>query len=170
MRVENDILIPELARLLNEGKEVRFTPSGISMRPFIEGDQDSVILAPLTQEPCIGDILLVRVTNPQSPITNHQSPIIYVLHRLVRIDTRHPSPVTHHPSTLSPLYILQGDGNLQGEEHCRRQDIIGRVKRIEYPSGRRKCLTRGRLWHCLFPLRRWLLKIYRHSWLKCFYK
>ena len=163
MRVENDILIPELARLLNEGKEVRFTPSGISMRPFIEGDQDSVILAPLTQEPRIGDILLAQVQT-------HDNHPVYVLHRLICIDTRHPSPVTHHPSTLSPLYILQGDGNLQGEEHCRREDIIGRVKRIEYPSGRRKCLTRGRLWHCLFPLRRWLLKIYRHSWLKCFYK
>ena len=173
MRVDNDILIPELARLLNEGKEVRFTPSGVSMRPFIEGDQDSVILAPLTQEPCIGDILLVRVTTPQSPITNnqspitnHQSPTIYVLHRLIRIEGS-----IHQTSNIKhQTFILQGDGNLQGEEHCRREDIIGRVKRIEYPSGRRKCLTRGRLWHCLFPLRRWLLKIYRHSWLKCFYK
>jgi len=186
MRVDNDILIPELARLLNEGKEVRFTPSGVSMRPFIEGDQDSVILAPLTQEPCIGDILLVRVTNPQlpptnhqspitdhqspitnhqSPITNHQSPTIYVLHRLIRIEGS-----IHQTSNIKhQTFILQGDGNLQGEEHCRREDIIGRVKRIEYPSGRRKCLTRGRLWHCLFPLRRWLLKIYRHTWLKIKY-
>ena len=172
MRVDNDILIPELARLLNEGKEVRFTPSGVSMRPFIEGDQDSVILAPLTQEPRIGDILLVRVTNHQSPITNHQSPITnhqspitYVLHRLIRIEGS-----IHQTSNIKhQTFILQGDGNLQGEEHCRREDIIGRVKRIEYPSGRRKCLTRGRLWHCLFPLRRWLLKIYRHTWLKIKY-
>ena len=47
MKIANEILIPELARLLATGKEVRFTPSGVSMRPFIEGDRDSVILAPL---------------------------------------------------------------------------------------------------------------------------
>ena len=29
MKIENDILIPELARLLNEGKEVRFTYSNL---------------------------------------------------------------------------------------------------------------------------------------------
>ena len=200
MRVANDILIPELARLLQDGKEVRFTPSGVSMRPFIEGDQDSVILAPLTTQPRIGDILLVRVsdikhqtsnikrsiTNPQSPgtssrqtggvasaekgqspITNHQLPITYVLHRLIRIT---------NPSSLpsgegrGEAFILQGDGNLQGEEQCRLEDIIGRVKRIEYPSGRRKPLTRGRIWYHLFPIRRYLLKIYRHSWLRWLYK
>ena len=37
MYIANDILIPELTRLLNEEKEVRFTPAGTSMRPFIEG-------------------------------------------------------------------------------------------------------------------------------------
>ena len=58
MKVANDILIPELARLLAEGKEVRFTPSGVSMRPFIEGDRDSVILATLKRAPRRGDILL----------------------------------------------------------------------------------------------------------------
>ena len=178
MRVANDILIPELARLLQDGKEVRFTPSGVSMRPFIEGDQDSVILAPLTTQPRIGDILLVRVTNPQLPGTSSrqtggvasaekgQSPITYVLHRLIRIEE---NPLASRLSPLA-LYILQGDGNLQGEEQCCLEDIIGRVKRIEYPSGRRKPLTRGRIWYHLFPIRRYLLKIYRHSWLKWFYK
>ena len=60
MRIANDILIPELARLLADGKEVRFTPSGVSMRPFIEGDKDSVVLAQLTRAPRVGDILLVQ--------------------------------------------------------------------------------------------------------------
>ena len=146
MKVANDILIPELARLIGEGKEVRFTPSGVSMRPFIEGDKDSVILAPV-QTPRIGDILLAQVTNTPSPI--------YVLHRLVRVE--------------GGIYILQGDGNLQGEEQCARANIIGVVTHIETPRGRRKPLTRGRLWHWLFPCRRFLLKIYRHTWLKWCY-
>ena len=147
MRVENDILIPELARLLNEEKEVRFTPSGVSMRPFIEGDKDSVVLAPLGRLPKRGDILLARVTGYAGRRT-------YVLHRLIRIEGK--------------LYILQGDGNLMGEEQCRLEDIIGRVVRIETPNGRRKPLTRGCIWHALYPVRKWLLKIYRHTWLKMY--
>ena len=144
MRIENDILIPELARLLATGKEVRFTPSGVSMRPFIEGDKDSVILAPV-EVPRIGDIILAEVETLCGRKT-------YVLHRLVRIE--------------GDKYILQGDGNLSGEETCVRADIIGRVKQIENPNGHKKMLTRGRIWYVLRPVRKWLLKIYRHSVLK----
>lgn len=39
--VANDILIPEIAQMLAEGREVRFTPTGNSMRPWIEGGRDS---------------------------------------------------------------------------------------------------------------------------------
>ena len=148
MRVENDILIPELARLLNEEKEVRFTPSGVSMRPFIEGDKDSVVLAPMRRLPRRGDVLLARVTASTGRRT-------YVLHRLIRIE--------------GDTYILQGDGNLMGEEQCKREEIIGQVIRIESPKGRRKPITRGIIWHALFPVRKWLLKIYRHSILKWCY-
>lgn len=149
MKIANDILIPEIERLLKDGKEVRFTPSGVSMRPFIEGDRDSVILTSLTRSPLIGDILLVRLesNSPMSPT--------FVLHRLVRIE--------------GDTLVLQGDGNLVGEERCGASDIIGIVKRIESPSGRRKPLIRGRLW---YAVRRWrwlLLKIYRHSILKWYY-
>lgn len=142
MRIENDILIPELARLLASGKEVRFTPSGVSMRPFIEGDKDSVILAPVNDRPKRGDILLVKATT----LCGRQT---YVLHRLVRIE--------------NDVFFLQGDGNLSGEEACSLGDIIGRVVRIENAKGRRKMLTRGYLWFWLKPVRKWLLKIYRHT-------
>ena len=150
MRIENDILIPELARLLAEGKEVRFTPSGVSMRPFIEGDKDSVILSPLDRLPKRGDILLVQAET----LCGRQT---YVLHRLVRIEGA---------ETSEPLYILMGDGNLSGTESCTRADIIGRVIRIESPRGHRKLLTRGRLWYFLRPCRKYLLKIYRHTIVK----
>ena len=142
MKIANDILIPELARLLTEGKEVRFTPSGVSMRPYIEGDRDSVILAPLKRAPRIGDILLAEVETLCGRKT-------YVLHRLIRIE--------------GETLVLQGDGNLGGEERCQIADLIGLVVRIENPKGRRKPLTRGRLWYWLKPVRKWLLKIYRHT-------
>ena len=147
MKIANDILIPELARLLAEGKEVRFTPSGVSMRPFIEGDQDSVILKVLTRPPRRGDIVLAQTQTLCGQTT-------YVLHRLIRIE--------------NDTYVLQGDGNLAGEERCALGDIIGRVIRIETPSGRCKPLTRGYLWHLLKPVRNYLLKLYRHSILKLY--
>lgn len=146
MKVENDILVPELARLLAEEKEVRFTPSGDSMRPFIEGNRDSVILTALNRPPRRGDILLVHATQPGGQPA-------YVLHRLVR---------TEHDEQ-GELLVLQGDGNLQGEETCRSTDVIGRVRRIENPKGRAKLLTRGWIWHALLPFRGFLLKIYRHT-------
>lgn len=142
MKIENDILIPELARLLSEGKEVRFTPSGVSMRPFIEGDKDSVILAPLNRAPQRGEILLAQVQTLCGRTT-------YVLHRLIRVE--------------GEQLTLMGDGNLAGTETCLRADVIGIVTRIESPKGRRKPLTRGYIWYILRPLRKWLLKIYRHS-------
>ena len=148
MKIENDILIPELARLLSEGKEVRFTPAGVSMRPFIEGDKDSVILAPLNRAPRRGDILLAQVQTLCGRTT-------YVLHRLIRIE--------------GEQLILMGDGNLAGTEVCSRGDVIGVVTRIESPKGRRKMLTRGYLWYILRPVRKWLLKIYRHTIIIWFY-
>ena len=146
MKIANEILVPELARLLTEGKEVRFTPSGNSMRPFIEGNRDSVILTPLIRAPRRGDILLVQTVQPSGQVT-------YVLHRLVRMEH----------DEQGELLVLQGDGNLQGEEICRPKDVIGRVRRIENPKGRAKLLTRGYLWHALLPFRWFLLKIYRHT-------
>ena len=167
MRIENDILIPELARLLAEGKEVRFTPSGVSMRPFIEGDKDSVILAPLTREPKRGDIVLAHAVMSDKSTT-------YVLHRIVRIEqspiSKHQTPITNHQLPIS-AYILQGDGNLQGEESCLREDILGYVVAIEKhppisnlqsPIVSHPSPFMARLWYYLRPFRPFLLKIYRH--------
>lgn len=153
MRIANDILIPELGRLLKEGKEVRFTPSGVSMRPFIEGDQDSVILEAVTASPRKGDVLLASVLTQAGTQT-------YVLHRLVRIEKGMQGEA---------VYVLQGDGNISGEERCGYADIIGRVIRIEAPSGRRKPMVRGRVWYAVRRWRPFLLKVYRHSILKWCY-
>ena len=141
MVIANDILIPELARLLHEGKEVRFTPSGVSMRPFIEGDRDSVVLAPINRAPRRGDIVLASVVGSRGAT--------YVLHRLIRVE--------------GERCVLQGDGNVAGTEVCKVSDLMGRVVRIENPKGHRKPLTKGFLWYRLRPIRRYLLKIYRHT-------
>ena len=137
--IPNDILIPQIAALLQEGKEVLFTPTGNSMRPFIEGGQDVVTLRKLPHIK-VGDICLAQIS--RSPA--------YVLHRVIRIE--------------SDQITLMGDGNLQGEEHCTADNIVGTVIRIQTPKGFRKPLTRGRLWYQLRKWRRILLKIYRHTY------
>ena len=149
MRVENEVLIAELARLLAEEKEVQFTPSGNSMRPFIEGDEDSVVLAPMVRKPRRGDIVLAHAT-----AANGRK--VYVLHRIVAIKQYGDSTV----------YVLQGDGNLSGFERCSSDDIIGRVIRVLTKDGQRKWQTRGIIWCRLRPIRKYLLKIYRRLFRK----
>ena len=144
--VANDILIPEIASLLREGKEVLFTPTGCSMRPFIEGGRDTVILrAPHNVK--VGDACLARIPLPDGGHT-------FVLHRVIRVD--------------GGSVTLQGDGNLAGEEHCSVADILGTAVLVRSPRGCRKPLTRGWLWrHVCRPRRLWL-KLYRHTILKLY--
>ncbi len=138
--VANDILIPEMARLLAEGKEVVFTPSGNSMRPWIEGNRDTVSLIKKTA--CrVGDIVLARIPLESGGCT-------YVLHRIIAVNDKE--------------VTLMGDGNQVGVEHCTTDDIFGTVVRITGSHGWPKPLTRGRLWRALLPKRSFLLKIYRH--------
>ena len=166
--VENDILIPEIRAILLEGRDVRFTPSGVSMRPFIEGGKDAVVLRHLPSVR-VGDICLCDLGER------------YVLHRVIAVapaqqldaipvqpaPAQQPddTPVRQLTSSHCPQeagITLQGDGVLEATEHCLASDIIGTVIRIENPHGRRKPLTRGRVWYLLRPLRKYLLKMYRH--------
>jgi len=135
--IANAILIPEIAQLIRDGKEVTFTPGGVSMRPFIEGGKDSVLLV-RPENLRVGDVILAEVSDER-----------YVLHRLIGLD--------------GDQVTLMGDGNLRGEEHCTTDKVLAKVREIHSPKGRRKPLTRGRLWFYLLPLRRYLLKIYRHT-------
>ena len=136
MQLPNEIFIPEIARLINEGKQVLFTPTGVSMRPFIEGGVDNVTLVqPDTLR--VGDIVLAEV-QPQH----------YVLHRIYALDG---NSVT-----------LMGDGNVQGTEHCSQSDVLAKVVAIHSPKGKNKPLTRAWLWRHMLSTRRIWLKIYRH--------
>ena len=140
VRIANEVLIPEIAAHLRAGKDVLFTPSGNSMRPFIEGERDSVVLR-YSDTVRVGDICLVAMRGPRD--------VHYVLHRVIRVE--------------DDRVTLMGDGNLQGEEHVRRDDVLGTVVRILSPNGRTKPLTRGRLWYALLRWRPFALKVYRHT-------
>ena len=135
MKKSNNILIPEFERLLKEGHMVEFMPQGISMRPFIEGGRDRVILK-ICNEPAVGLIVLAKINDK------------FVLHRIYKIRGKQ--------------IILRGDGNLTGQEVCTAQDIIGRVVLLKNHFGKRKRLTKGRVWrHLPIFIKKWYLKIYR---------
>lgn len=137
MQLPNEIFIPEIARLVDEGKQVVFTPTGVSMRPYIEGGADNVTLVrPDTLQ--VGDVVLAEI-----------APQHYVLHRIYALQ--------------GETVTLMGDGNLQGEEHCSRSNVLAKVTAIHSPKGKSKPVTKAWLWRHMLPLRRILLKIYRHT-------
>ena len=137
MQLPNEIFIPEIARLVAEGKQVVFTPTGVSMRPYIEGGVDSVTLV-RADDLQVGDIVLAEV-----------APQHYVLHRIYALQ--------------GDTVTLMGDGNLQGNEHCTRSNVLAKGSAIRSPKGRNKPLTRAWLWRHILRTRRLWLKIYRHT-------
>ena len=129
----NNVLLEEAGQLLDEGREVTFTPLGSSMLPFIRGGKDSVTLRKKDSAE-VGDIVLVRL------------PGRYVLHRIIALDGKN--------------VTLMGDGNLSGTEACTRADIMGTVTAIQ--RGKRNVIPgRGRFWRALKPFRRYILGVYR---------
>jgi len=112
MVLPNSLMLGEVSELLSEGRDVVIMTKGVSMRPFIEGDRDSVLLrakSPLE----VGDIALAQVRKG-----------VYVLHRVRRVS---PEEV-----------LLKGDGNLRGTESCRPEDVSGVVMEIIHPDESRQ--------------------------------
>jgi len=137
MQLPNEIFIPEIARLVADGKQVLFTPSGVSMRPFIEGGRDNVTLS-MPTDMQVGDIVLAEVRPKQ-----------YVLHRIYALD--------------GEAVTLMGDGNLLGKEYCTRSNVLAKVIAIHTPAGTSKPVTKAWLWRHMPRTRRLWLKIYRHT-------
>lgn len=134
MIVQNEILIPTIGQLIKDGKEVVFTPTGNSMRPFIEGGKDVVRLAACPY-PTVGDIVLARDGER------------YILHRIYARTGDH--------------ITLMGDGNLQGTEHITTADILARVVEIQKANGQVHIPGRARWWRHSLRCRWLMLKIYR---------
>jgi hypothetical protein len=129
----NEVLLEEAGKLLDEGRDVTFTPLGSSMLPFIRGGKDSVTLRKMPSAQ-VGNIVLVRL------------PGRYVLHRIIALE--------------GEKVTLMGDGNLVGTENCTTADIMGTVTAIQ--KGKRSVTPgKGRFWRALKPFRRYILAIYR---------
>jgi len=135
------LIIPDIIRLLEEGHTVTLKLHGRSMRPFLEDNRDKALLAKASN-PKVGDVVLAEIETG-----------VYVLHRIIGLSNNH--------------VTLRGDGNLS-EEHCMTKDIKGYAIGF-YRKGRTtidktdgmKWLLYSQFWTYAFPIRRYLLAIYR---------
>lgn len=148
MRFPNAMLLPEIVRLLNEGHTVTLRLRGFSMRPFLEDNRDKA--------------LMTKAVNPKAgdPVLAEIAPGRFVLHRIIRIE--------------NDDVILRGDGNML-TEHCHLEDIKASVIGF-YRKGSKKLdridswkwKTYSWIWTRLFPIRRYLLAVYRRTWIPLF--
>lgn len=142
IKVANAVLLPEVIKMIQQGHSVTLPLRGYSMRPFLEDNRDKALLV-LPDNIKEGDAVLAEIA-PQK----------YVLHRLIRIN--------------GDKATLRGDGNL-GNEYCRISDIkakaIGFYRKghieADYVT-ERKWRIYSWLWTRMYPIRRYLLFIYRH--------
>ena len=132
--IANEVLLEDAAALMNEGREVTFTPLGSSMLPFIRGGRDNVVLSKKDNIE-VGDIVLARLAGPR-----------YVLHRVIKRD--------------GDALTLMGDGNIAGTESCTVADIMGTAVEIGR-DGKTVIPGKAKLWMALKPIRRYILAIYR---------
>lgn len=139
-------IIQEAVRLVNEGLEVTMLVKGSSMLPFILGGLDSVAL---TKPGNVheGDVVLARIGGSR-----------YVLHRVMEVT----------PDRVE----LMGDGNIRGREICRPEDLLARAVAVIGTDGHRRqldtpgAMRKARLWRKLLPIRRWILAVYRRTYLR----
>lgn len=139
--IDDAQIIAEAIKLVGEGVSVTFPVAGRSMRPFIVGGKESVVLVK-PEKVCVGDVVLAFVDNSR-----------YVVHRVIRID--------------GEKVTLMGDGNLVGVEHCRVPDVKAIATHVVNARGKRRSFanplrrTATRVWVRLRPVRKWLLLAYR---------
>lgn len=143
LSVSNDVFFEHVANLLNQGRQVELRVKGDSMRPFISGGKDRVLLYKAEQY-AKGDIVLARTDSGQ-----------WMLHRIVSIDL--------------PRVILMGDGNLHNREACMESDIAGTVLQILKGNGKfvdctgKKHRNLARIWGFFLPIRKYLLWIEKND-------
>lgn len=138
-----NLFFQEAESLLQQGQTVRIKVEGNSMLPFLRGIQDTIVLTPFAPEELKrGAVVLFR----------HKS-ANYMVHRIT--------------SRRGNLFQLCGDGNCVKQEQATLAEIAGLLRLVECPSGRVVSVNSlgwriaSELWIQLFPIRSYLLRIYR---------
>ena len=145
-KISDNEIIQNAVQLVNEGMRVTFPVKGYSMLPFIIGGVESVDLVK-PENLRVGHIVLAWVEQQR-----------YVVHRIIQIE--------------GERVTLMGDGNIAGVEHCLLSDVaalainVVDAKDVHHPLYAPWRDQAQKLWWRLLPIRRWILAIYKRTWLK----
>ncbi|WP_297975078.1 S24/S26 family peptidase [uncultured Bacteroides sp.] len=140
--IPNEVLLPEVARLISEEHTVTLTVRGNSMNPFLVDRRDSIVLGSFAE----ADL------QPGIAVLARESTGRIVFHRII--------------SRRGSVLTLQGDGNLRATEQADTADVMGIMlsairKDKEYPCSGRTWQRYSYWWMKLTPVRRWLLAVFR---------
>ncbi len=142
LQMQNEVFLPQVVELINEGHTVTITARGNSMMPFIHNGRDGLIFAKINDGIRVGDAVLAEIRNG-----------VFVCHRIVRI--------------ADGSVTLRGDGNVQGTERCMEEDVRARLIAV-VRNGKTYDLRTSKLWKTysfvwtrLVPIRRYMLALYR---------
>ena len=145
LTVENEIFLPQVVQLIREGHHVTIMARGNSMRPFIEDSRDKLVFG-MPDQIAVGDVILAEVTKGH-----------FVCHRIERL--------------AGGVVTMRGDGNVVGTEVFPVENVRAKLVQV-VRKGKTYTLATSRIWKCysavwpkLFPLRRYLLALYRLIWM-----
>jgi len=138
--VQNEEFFAEVVRLLKEGHKATIPCKGNSMLPTIRSEKDLVVLQACgSYKP--KDIVLFTYNGK------------YILHRII--------------SQKGENFVMRGDGNPYGTEHCKSDEVYAKVteiirngKKSRNPYSK-KALIFLYIWDKLLPIRKYLIAIYR---------
>lgn len=141
MQLNNAEFLPLAISYLETKDSVKIPLKGYSMRPFLESERDYAALGK-AHAPVVGEPVLALLPDKR-----------WVLHRIVKVE--------------GDNITLLGDGNLS-PEYCKASDIKASI--IGFYRKNRNTIDRvdGKKWKIysffwmhLFPIRRWMLLLYR---------
>lgn len=139
--VDNDVYLPVLKELVQEGNSVPLLVSGSSMAPFLVHLRDTIIISKPEDTLKKGDMVFYNRASGQ-----------YVMHRI------------HHIDRQGNLYIV-GDAQTEIEGPIHPNQVFGVIKKVIRKG---KILQKGDLWwfffekvwiHCI-PIRNLVIKLY----------
>ncbi len=133
-------LIPTIREVVDAGNEATFIPNGKSMRPFLKGGRDKIVLV-----------------KAQFPLKKYDVPLYVredgaiVLHRVIKVTN----------TKDGCLYFFRGDNTWETEEGITNENIVAVVSRFcrkgkWYSVKDKGYLFYSAFWCKTFPLRKFL--------------
>lgn len=138
-------LLPTIKEVIESGKEVSFTPNGISMRPMLYGGRDEIVLI-----------------KPNFPLKKYDLPLYVrkngdiILHRVIKVER----------VKEKNFYTMRGDNTYVNEPGITDEQIVGVVTQFRrknkwYKVTDKRYSAYEKIWCFIYPLRKPLRAIIR---------